>query len=185
MNETLTKLSLVNFTKNSAILNNKVTVELLLTDNKIRLIYNLENPGNNLLIPPQSSPARRDNLWQHTCCEVFIGLLHQPQYLEFNFSPSGEWAAYAFSDYREPDDWPDPEPPEIRTTQTLSGLQLEAVILPDTLPEAFRNQPLELGISTVLEDKEQHLAYLALAHSQATPDFHRRDQWIKWIRLQP
>lgn len=173
------KLSLAIHSKTPGTLNREVAVETLLRGNKVQLIYTLQNLDRNLLIPQKAKPGRRDNLWQHTCCEAFIGIINQPHYLEFNFSPSGEWAAYAFTDYRERADWPDPAPPEIRTIKTDTDLQLEATILLDTLPEAFQHQSLELGISTVLEDKHQNLAYLALAHSQETPDFHRRDQWIR------
>lgn len=179
MNELLIKLSLASHSQNSKKLNNAATVKILLKNKKIRLVYSLENPNHKLLIPATAKPAQRDGLWQHTCCEAFIAIIGQPQYLEFNFSPSGEWACYAFSDYRKRTDWSDPPPPEIHTIKTDTSLQLEATILLDTLPAIFQDQLLELGISTVLEDKEQNLAYLALAHSQETPDFHRREQWIR------
>ncbi len=40
----------------------------------------------------QSDPKRTDYLWQQTCFEAFIGAKGQKEYLEFNFSPSTEWA---------------------------------------------------------------------------------------------
>lgn len=181
MNESLIELSLTDHSQNPKELNNKATVKILFKNKRIQLVYSLKNQDHNLLIPPTAEPAQQDNLWQHTCCEAFIGIINQPHYLEFNFSPSGKWAAYAFSDYRERTDWPDPAPPEIRTLKTDTSLQLGTTIWLDTLPATFQHQPLELGISTVLEDNNQNLAYLALAHSQETPDFHRRDQWVRLI----
>lgn len=179
MNYTQINMSLTHHTSNSLRLNNRAEVKLLLSNKKIKLIFSLDNLNNKLLIPPAKTPAQRDNLWQHLCCEAFIGIVDQPEYLEFNFSPSGEWAAYQFSDYRKRIEWNNPTPPEIHTTRTKLALLLETTIRLDTLPAIFQNQPLEIGISTVLEDKDHNLAYLALAHSQNKPDFHRRDQWIK------
>ena len=45
--------------------------------------------------------AGLDDLWQHTCFELFIGAKNDAEYYEFNFSPSGEWAAYEFRNYRD------------------------------------------------------------------------------------
>lgn len=173
------KLQLLHHPKNPPVLNNAVTVELATKENKLQLIYTLHNPQAGLLIPPPARPVKRDKLWQHTCCEAFLGLIDQSDYLEFNFSPSGEWVAYAFSNYREQCDWQNPPTPDISIMQTDSTLRLEAIIRLDTLPAAFQNQPLELGISTVLEDKQRNIAYLALTHATENPDFHRRDQWIR------
>lgn len=56
-------------------------------------------PG--LCVPtPSAAPARRDELWRHTCAECFVRV-GTSAYLEFNFSPSGDWAAYFFDDYRQ------------------------------------------------------------------------------------
>jgi hypothetical protein len=50
---------------------------------------------------PQIQPAgRADGLWQATCFEAFIQSGVGDSYLEFNFSPSSQWAAYRFDGYR-------------------------------------------------------------------------------------
>jgi hypothetical protein len=59
---------------------------------------------------PVLSPAARkwprqatrvDGLWRTSCCELFLAQPDTPAYLEFNFSPTGDWAAYAFESPRE------------------------------------------------------------------------------------
>jgi len=56
-------------------------------------------PG--LCVPvPSATPTRRDELWRSTCAECFVRV-GTSAYLEFNFSPSGDWAAYFFDDYRK------------------------------------------------------------------------------------
>src|SRR6478609_2309290 len=52
------------------------------------------------IIPPAARTTRADNLWQHTCFEAFVHSASANEYYEFNFSPSAQWAAYRFTDYR-------------------------------------------------------------------------------------
>src|SRR5487761_2670069 len=68
----------------------------------LRLAYLLEADPEQIRIPPPVMEAgRADNLWVHTCFEAFVGLNESPHYLELNFSPSGQWAAYQFESYRQ------------------------------------------------------------------------------------
>jgi len=52
-------------------------------------------------LPPARAPRIAQGLWRYTCCEIFVARVGSPAYHEFNFAPSGEWAAYAFERYRE------------------------------------------------------------------------------------
>jgi hypothetical protein len=65
------------------------------------LSYTIEADVAQLHVPPACVPRMGQDLWRHTCCECFIALKNEPAYHEYNFSPSGEWAAYAFLKYRE------------------------------------------------------------------------------------
>ena len=67
----------------------------------IRVLYRVEGRLDRLQVPQPRAPRFADGLWRHTCCEIFVARDGSPAYHEFNFSPSGEWAAYAFSGYRE------------------------------------------------------------------------------------
>src|SRR5919201_1124719 len=70
-------------------------------EGKLSLSYALHGDAARMHIPPPG-PARLGwKLWRHTSCEVFVRAEGAEAYHEFNFSPSGEWAAYAFSRYRE------------------------------------------------------------------------------------
>src|SRR5262245_12928132 len=64
------------------------------------LQYRLEGDLDSVLLPQQVMPRRADNLWQHTCFEVFVGGTSLASYREYNFSPSGAWAIYDFDGYR-------------------------------------------------------------------------------------
>ena len=91
-------------------------------------------------------------------------------YQEFNFSPSGEWAAYRFAGYRHgmaPLDTL--AEPRIRVKRSAGVLELHARI---SLP--LPSHPL-LGLSAVIEQTDGTLSYWALHHAPGKPDFHLRD----------
>ena len=48
----------------------------------------------------QHTAQRQDNLWRHTCFEVFLGRPGAKGYWELNIAPNGDWNLYQFSDYR-------------------------------------------------------------------------------------
>ena len=67
----------------------------------LTLAFALEGDLSGLRIPEPRASRRGHGLWQHTCFEVFVMAEEGPGYREFNFSPSGEWAVYAFRGYRD------------------------------------------------------------------------------------
>lgn len=68
----------------------------------LTVTYAIEGDLERVRIPAARAPRIADRLWQHTCCEIFVSRHGFPAYHEFNFAPSGEWAAYAFERYRVP-----------------------------------------------------------------------------------
>jgi hypothetical protein len=134
--------------------------------------FTLEGDLSGLRIP-ETRPARRmDNLWRHTCFEVFVRAGTGPGYREFNFSPSGEWAAYAFRSYRDGGVL-DMEPgPEITVSRGRGCLELHSGIRLDCLPPGHA---LQLGLSAVVEDVDGGLSCWALCHPPGRPDFHHTD----------
>ncbi len=87
-----------------------------------------------------------------------------PGYREYNFSPSGEWAAYAFRDYRQAKDQQvgvaaDKPPPVIRVHRSAQRLALEAEV-PLEPPPLTRS--IRLGLSAVVESVDGGLSYWAL-----------------------
>src|SRR5688500_4208404 len=56
--------------------------------------------AQSLVIPSPQSPGRANDLWKTTCFELFARTKGSETYIELNFSPSFQWAAYAFSGHR-------------------------------------------------------------------------------------
>lgn len=135
-------------------------------------------PAKGLRIDDRATKVQRlDDLWRHTCCELFVTAVDQPGYREFNFAPSGHWAAYDFDDYRQrAPNLPELQEPGIEcvdgTTHVLT------VHLPATCLTAGPVQALRLGLTAVLEGDDGSLSYWALSHPGAKPDFHHRAGFV-------
>jgi len=138
----------------------------------LMLNFSLVGDVSILSIPELRSSRRADNLWMHTCFEAFVIAGEGPEYLELNFSPSGEWAVYAFRGYRDGVALDNELVPAISVRHSMDRLELDAEITPDILPS---DGPLRLGLSAVVEDADGRLSYWALRHAPGKPDFHHPD----------
>lgn len=151
-----------------------IGVKAMTQDNSLKLHFDVLGAVDKLLIPNPKKPEACDGLWQHTCFEAFISVVEECYYHEFNFSPSGDWAAYAFDDYRKTKPWQAKTAPAISYVRTSDRFSLEAVISLDDLPENPHKQAYRLGLTAVLETKAGGLSYWALFHPAGKPDFHHR-----------
>ena len=144
----------------------------------LKIVYTLNGAVDRLRVPPRRSARRTDGLWQHTCFELFIAAQNDAEYYEFNFSPSGEWAAYEFRNYRDGGaiDSDDLEP-NIAVQQSAETLELSAVLRADRLSGIAPEIRLSLGLCAVIEGLDESLSYWALKHSLGKPDFHHPDSF--------
>jgi hypothetical protein len=128
---------------------------------------------DRLRIPPPVTPARTDGLWQHTCFELFIKCAGAPAYYEFNFSPSGAWAAYSFASYRA-GAAPAEQAlnPHLDVSRSADTLTLEAAASLELLFPQHASATLEMALSAVVEERDGRLTYWALRHAPGKPDFH-------------
>lgn len=144
-------------------------------DGALLLRYRLRGDIDRLLLPAATPSRRRDGLWRHSCCEAFVALPGASAYLEFNFSPAGSWAAYAFSGYRQRAA-ADPSPaPAIACRRLADCLLVEATIPAPALPPLAVAPAFDLGLAAVAEAQNGASSYWALRHPAPRPDFHHRD----------
>jgi len=149
----------------------------------LAIAYELTGRIEDLRVPPPAPPARTDGLWRHTCFEAFVRPAQGEGYLEFNFSPSGRWAAYRFSGYRAgmaPVE--ELSPPRIELTASAAALTLRAVMDLAPLPELAAAEAWRLGLSAVIEDTAGLISHWALAHPPGKPDFHHADGFACQVR---
>lgn len=139
---------------------------------EVRIRYTVKGDLESLSLAEPRFPGRADNLWKTTCFELFVRPVGQTDYFEFNFSPSGEWAAYGFSDYREGmSELTTIMPPRIMLRTLADKLELSAFLSPGLLthwPE------WDVGLSAVIQTTTGATSYWALAHPPGRPDFHHQ-----------
>lgn len=140
--------------------------------------YLLHGEVSRLRVPAARHGARSDGLWRHTCFEVFAAADPAAGYYEFNFSPSLEWAAYHFSEYREgmaPANLA--RAPGLQARKSADHLELTATLHLEGLAGLVRVPQLRLGLTAVVEDDNGNLSYWALRHAAGNPDFHDPDSF--------
>ncbi|HEY6515037.1 MAG TPA: DOMON-like domain-containing protein [Steroidobacteraceae bacterium] len=155
----------------------------------LRFQYVLEaDPQLVRVPPPLTDPGRTDKLWTHTCFEAFVGLAQSPAYLELNFSPSGEWAAYRFDGYRQGMAAALDAAPRLALRHREGRLELQAEVgLSGILRSLGRSEPgeprLRIALSTVVEGREGGLSYWALRHAPGRADFHHPESFSLALEL--
>lgn len=157
----------------------------------LRLQYVLEADPALIRIPPPTADAgRTDKLWAHTCFEAFVAVPGSPRYLELNFSPSGQWAAYRFDSYRQGMAPALDAAPRVLVARGKDRFELRAEVqlggsfaCLDRSPEPSDPSRLRLALSAVVEDREGRLSYWALHHPPGRPDFHHPESFS--LALEP
>ena len=122
---------------------------------------------DTLVTPAFTGRGRQDELWRTTCFELFMHT-GETAYREFNFCPSGRWAAYDFDGYRQ--GMRDCELETIPEVDVRSGDMLMTVNV--TLSDADLAERGAVALCAVIEETGGHKSYWALAHGGAEPDFH-------------
>lgn len=163
-----------------------ITGDISRQNNLLVLHYSLAGNIEAILLPSLSThPGRKAELWKATCFEFFLGVKDQPQYWEFNMSPSGDWNVYRMDAYRRVGF---SEEMSIQRLQfevwkaRVERSRNEAGIL--TLNAAAdlslivqQSQPLEIGITAVTQTKDGYETYWALTHPAPYADFHLRESF--------
>ena len=137
------------------------------------LSYVVTGKIGDLRLPPGTAAARTDELWRHTCFEVFVRPAPGEAYYEFNFAPSTQWAAYRFDRYRSGmRAAAEIGAPRIDVQPAAGRYTLQAAL---DLPRLPRDAAWRLGLAAVIEEASGRKSYWALAHPPGQPDFHHSD----------
>jgi hypothetical protein len=132
-----------------------------------------------VLPPPPLPPRRADHLWEHTCFEAFLAPAGGDAYWELNLAPGGDWNVYRFDTYRAGmRAEPRATAPAVRLERASCGtVTVHATVDVRTIPE-LTSAALDVSLAAVLEASDGSLAYWALHHAAARPDFHRRQSFV-------
>jgi hypothetical protein len=153
--------------------------EISLQNNTLNLTYGVTGKIEEVLLPGASlNRSRKDDLWKMTCFEFFLAVKDQPQYWEFNMSPSGDWNVYHMDAYRRVGFR------EETSIQRLSfdihkrtaEISLNARV--DLNPILLPGPVLEFGITAIIQTIAGQETYWALSHPAPFADFHLRESFI-------
>lgn len=135
-------------------------------DKRLMLRYRLDG-CERLVVPAYRGNGRGEDLWKTTCFELFL-YDGAGRYREYNFSPSGRWAAYAFSGYRNVEsDLTPRQTPDIKH-EIGSSVFVQTVFVDRRELEGAQSAAL----AAVIEESDGRLSYWAMAHPGLKPDFH-------------
>lgn len=145
-----------------------VDVKLLANEERLDLRFMVRD-AEGLVLPAAQPSTRTDGLWRTTCFEIFLRARGCEGYLEFNFSPSGQWAAYAFDAYRAGmRNLTLAAEPRVKAGRSEELFFLDASV--DLSPASTTGR--EMSLSAVIEEVDGTKSYWALAHPAGKPDFH-------------
>jgi hypothetical protein len=141
----------------------------------LEIHFRMTGDVTELCFPPRARAERVEELWRHTCFEAFIRATGDDRYLELNFSPSTEWAAYHFNSWRAGMS-PALEcaAPSIRFDLGGAAADLHVGLTLDWATR-LRDADWQVGLAAILEDREGRKSQWALAHPPGQPDFHHAD----------
>jgi hypothetical protein len=142
---------------------------------ELQMTFRLDGDISRIWLSSPGVSRIATQLWRHTCFEAFVAMEGRPEYHEFNFAPSGEWAVYTFCGYRNGGPLSnDLLRPQIAVRSTASRLELDTLVRLDLLSAIHRRASLRIGLSAVIEASDG-LSYWALRHPVDKPDFHDAD----------
>ncbi len=163
-----------------------VTVHATATSDVLSLTYDLRSRVAMKVPGLQGERAGRFNeLWFRTCCELFLrDPLHPGPYLEFNFSPAGDWASYAFDGTlrgMRSHRWPGTiQAPKI--TQAADDRSGYRLLVEVAIPRVAIGACTEWYPTVVLETMAG-ISLWAIWHPVDRPHFHHPDNFSKAAKI--
>ncbi len=134
------------------------------------------------LAKKENEIIRKNELWQKTCFELFLGWDNEDSYWEFNFSTEGEWNLYYFSNYREPQPPKEVEDFRLIEYKWMSRKELSVRFLFDENSEKYlrwvnqglkREEHFLFSLCAVIQDWKGCNHYYCHQGDDRKPDFHQ------------
>lgn len=156
----------------------KIAGKISRQKNTLAVYYSLSGDVRDIVFPELSQqPKRKDELWTATCFEFFLAIPEQPQYWEFNLSPSGDWNIYHMDAYRRVGFREEQRiqrvPFSVRKEATCMSVEMAV----DLSPIVRAQESIQIGITSIIQTNDGLDSYWALAHPKPQADFHLRESF--------
>jgi len=156
-----------------------ITGKITREQNELTLKFVLTGDLNLICFPkPASQPTRKEELWLETCFEFFLAIPGQPQYWEFNLSPSRDWNVFHMDAYRRIG---------FRAENRIENLKIDIeknearfclATVVDLKPVLPTETQMQVAITSVIQTWEENESFWALVHPKPQADFHLRESFI-------
>jgi hypothetical protein len=157
----------------------QITGEISRENNILTFRFVLKGDLEKIEFPKTANiPIRKNELWQTTCFEIFVGIENSTRYWEFNISPSGDWNVYRFDNYRQGMQ----EETKVESLACYIYSESRNLLLGtdafDLRKLASKDENFKVSITTVVKEKNGNISYWALKHCGEEADFHLRDSFV-------
>lgn len=157
----------------------QITGQISRKNNLLTVHYSLTGSVEVVLFPSASlQPARKDDLWKATCFEFFLSIPNQPQYWEFNISPSGHWNVYKMDAYRRVGFREETQFQQLPFSYGIGAGYISVKVAVDLSPIIQAKDTIQAGVTSIIRTRDSHESYWALAHPQPQADFHLRESFV-------
>ncbi len=135
--------------------------------------YEIAGPIDQISLPRHFTRGVSVRLWEETCFEFFIRRV-DGQYVELNFSPSGQWSCFSFKDFRiGMDDLRLEDEPKMLVRSSMGKFALEvSVDLAKVKVFDRSDRQLQVSPTVVIKMKDQRYCYFAIDFPDGAADFH-------------
>lgn len=148
---------------------------------QIQVAFWLTDPYQQVIYPAVApSIQRQDFLWEQTCFELFMGLKQSDEYREIHCSPAQSWQAYAFEEYRYPEQMPPVQADDIELLflqRTKYGVNASIDVKKWLNTQQKTLMDVYVGMTAVIQTNEK-VHYFAMQHSGQHADFHNKRDWL-------
>lgn len=160
---------------------NQVDCQIKIQNHQLSIQYQV-NLSTYLEVWEQenSSLKRKIGLWKGTCFEAFLRDQTSGEYLEFNFSGTGQWNVFYFK--AKGQELCEYMPLKLTYHRFIKAKRQRIFEFSFKLTDIpFQTDPskLTLGLSTILCCDDDEVDYFAIEHKQEQPDFHDEHTFIK------
>lgn len=157
----------------------KITAQVTVEEGVLQIDFQIQDKERMILFSEVESLGRQDELWKATCFEAFWSEGGQEKYWELNVSTNGNWNVYRFEKYRAP---APPQPEEKIQSIDFKKSEVGNVwSIGIKIPLAQHGLPykkLDIGLTSVIEFKNNEKSYYAIKHVGSKPDFHQRESFV-------
>lgn len=152
----------------------------LISADSFELNFKWVDLKNEIVFNQVQAAKRQMGLWQHTCFEAFIKPIQDfstTNYYEVNFSDSGAWNLFHFTNYREP------QPPQELSKADLVCIDVQKNANGGLAKAIFKIkdanfQQVKISLCAVVVTKTLGTTYWSFKHADSKPNFHHFESFI-------